>query len=381
MTDRPIIPVCDLRPQITALRSEIDAALARVLERGWFILGEEVKQFEVEFARWLGAGSVIGVASGTDAIHLALRALGVGAGDRVLTAPNSANPTACGITLTGAEPRFADVNLQSGQLDLESVAAALKQERIRVLMPVHLYGDAAPLAELQALATHHGATLLEDAAQAHGTRIDGAMAGTVASLGCFSFYPSKNLGAYGDGGAVATQNPELADRLRMLRNYGQRDRYHHESFGMNSRLDEMQAAILRVKLRYLDQWNERRRALADIYRNRLADLPLALPPPDRGEDRSCHHLFVVRVARRDRLRAELLARGVGTEIHYPVPIHLQPAYAGLELGPGTFPNAERRAGQIVSLPLYPELTDENLEQVSNALAEALAGEPHPDEEV
>lgn len=378
-----MILVCDLRPQIQAIRAELDEAWNRVLNRGRFILDEEGRAFESEFAAFLEAKQSWGVASGTDAIQLALRALGVGPGDRVLTAPNTANPTCCAISVIGAVPMFADIDLASGQLDparVEAVLAALPaRDRPKALLPVHLYGSAAPLDDFLRLGERFGIPLVEDAAQAHGTRSGGRAVGTIGRLAAFSFYPSKNLGAYGDGGAVSTNDPELGERVRLLRNYGQRDRYEHTTFGVNSRLDELQAAILRVKLRHLPAWNERRRELAGRYREALAGLPLALPPDDTKGDRSIYHLFVVRVARRERFRDALRAREIATEIHYPTPIHLQPAYASLGLGPGTYPAAERRAAQIVSLPLYPELTDPEFQQVVEAIRDVMKGEPHPDE--
>ncbi|MBK8229939.1 MAG: DegT/DnrJ/EryC1/StrS family aminotransferase [Candidatus Eisenbacteria bacterium] len=380
MSDAPIL-VSDLRPQIAALRPEFDAAVKRVLDRGWFILGEEGRAFETEFAAFLGARHVVGVANGTDAIHLALRAVGIRPGDPVLLPPSTANPTACAVTALGAVPCFADVEPDTGLFQAAALEEAMARLRPRAVIPVHLYGRPERMTSLLALAAKHGVAVIEDVAQAHGAPLDcGGVAGTRGAIGCFSFYPSKNLGAFGDGGALSTEDPELAEALRRLRNYGQADRYHHVSFGLNSRLDELQAAFLRVKLPHLATANDARRAIVARYREALRDLPLALPSDDPSAASSVHHLFVVRVTRRDSFREALRQRGIGTEIHYPVPIHRQEAYAGLGLGPGSFPVAERRAAQIVSLPLYPELQATQIDRVIDAVRAALSGHPHPDEE-
>lgn len=373
--DTAPIQVCDLKAQYLAIEAEVRAALDRVLARSWFILGEELAAFEEEFAGFLGTPHAVGVASGTDAIHLALRALDIGAGDRVLTAPNSAVPTAAAIVAAGAVPCFADVDPFTGLLDPASVERHL-DPGVKAIVPVHLYGRCVPMGAILDLGKRHGIPIVEDAAQAHGATWRGRAAGTMGVIGCFSFYPSKNLGACGDAGACTTADPTLAARLRRLRNYGERDRYLSVEFGINSRLDELQAAVLRVKLPHLAGWNARRREMAAVYRDRLASLPVVITPPtDDGED--VHHLFVARVARRDRLRGKLQTRRVMTQVHYPLPIHLHPAYAHLGFGPGSFPVAERRAEQIVSLPLYPEMTAHQQERVIAAVAEALHGEEPP----
>ncbi len=387
-----MIPVCDLSAQVAQHRAELDAAIARVLDSGWFVLGRECAEFETEFAAWIarageeadrpekGPSEVhcVGVASGTDAIHLALRAVGIKAGDKVLTAPNSAVPTACGIIEAGAVPCFADVDPEYGLLDPASMAEELDTS-VRAIVVVQLYGRSAPMDRVRELGRKWGIPVIEDAAQAHGATWNGEPVGTMGQASCFSFYPSKNLGALGDGGAVTTTDPEIAERLRRLRNYGQRNRYEHVELGFNSRLDEMQAAILRAKLPHLSNWNERRRAIASRYRQALTSLPVEFAS-DPESVRSVEHLFVVRVARRDRFRDELEALGVGTQIHYPIPIHLQEAFASLGHGTGRFPVAEKRSTQIASLPLYPEMTDDQVEQVIEAVTKVLAGEPHPDEE-
>lgn len=376
------IPVCDLSAQFHAHEAELRDAVDRVLRRGWFVLGEELEAFEREFASFLGVEHAIGVANGTDALHLALRAAGVEAGDRVLTQPNSAVPTAAAIVQAGAIPLFADVDAATGMLDPpaaeEVLAAAARDGRgpVRAILPVHLFGRVAGMEAIEALAAAHGLPVIEDAAQAHGASRRGRIAGGIGRIGCFSFYPSKNLGAYGDAGACVTRDAALAERLRRLRNYGERSRYESVELGFNSRLDELQAAILRAKLPHLAGWNARRRELAGRYRQRLAGLPLLLPPED-PDGVEAVHLFVIRVARREEIRERLARRGIGTQVHYPRPIHLQAGYAWLGCGPGSFPAAELRATQMISLPLYPEMTEAMLDRVVSALAETLDGEPAP----
>ena len=378
----PVLPVSDLAVQVATLRAEIDEAMGRVLDSGWFVLGEECRAFESEFSAFIGARWTAGVANGTDAIHLALRALGIGPGDRVLTAPNSAVPTACGITQAGALPCFADVDPEYGLLDPGQVAreldAAGSERPVRAIVAVHLYGRSAPMGPILELARARGIAVIEDAAQAHGASWRDRSVGTMGDLACWSFYPSKNLGALGDGGAVTGMDPALETRLQRLRNYGQEDRYHHVELGFNSRLDEIQAAVLRAKLLHLGAWNRRRREIAARYREAFAGLPL-LTPRDLPAAPSVEHLFVVRVARRERLREELERRGIGSQVHYPIPIHLQGAYRHLGLSAGRFPVTELRAAQIVSLPLFPEMTDEDVDRVIAAVRESLRGEPHPEE--
>ncbi len=371
------IPVCDLKAQTAALMDELEVAARRVMAGGWFVLGGEVTAFEGEFAGLVGSGHAIGVASGTDALQLALRALDIGHGDRVLTAPNSAVPTAVAVCQAGAVPVFADVDPLTGLLTPQTIAAAL-ESGIRAVIPVHLYGRCADTASILELCAPRGIQVIEDAAQAHGASRGGRMAGTTGRIGCFSFYPSKNLGALGDGGACVTDDPDIAGRLRRLRCYGERDRYESVEIGINSRLDELQAAFLRVKLVRLEAWNRRRREIASVYRKRLQHLPLILPARD-PDGIEAVHLFVVQAARRDRLRGELQKRGIGTQVHYPIPIHLQEAFRHMSNGPGSFPAAEARARRILSLPLYPEMTDSQIERVIEALGQALDGEPHPEE--
>jgi dTDP-4-amino-4,6-dideoxygalactose transaminase len=362
------VPFVDFAARVRALRGEIDAALARVLDSGWFVLGPEGEAFERELAAALGARDAVAVANGTDALHLALRARGVGPGDEVVTTSLSAAFTALAIVQAGAVPVFADVDPATLNLDPGAVAAAITP-RTRAILPVHLYGHPADMDPILALARERGLVVVEDACQAHGARYRGRPVGTLAGLGALSFYPTKNLGALGDGGAVLVDDEAVAARLRRLRNGGQSDRYRHEEAGFNSRLDEVQAALLRVALRHLPAWTERRRALAGFYRRELEGTGLGLPVEQEYAS-AVHHLFVVRHPRRDALMAALRERGVGTLIHYPIPLHLQPAFLAASRGPGTRPVVERAAGEILSLPLYPELTDEQAGAVVGAVREA-----------
>ena len=366
------VPFADFGAHVRALRGELDAAVARVLDSGWFILGPEGTAFESELAAALGARDAVAVANGTDALQLSLRALGVGPGDEVVTTSISAAFSALAILQAGARPVFVDVDERTLNLDPERVRSALTP-RTKALVPVHLYGHPAEMAPLLALADEHGLALLEDACQAHGALYQGRPVGTLrgaAGIGALSFYPTKNLGALGDGGAVLVNDPALAGRLRQLRNGGQTSRYRHEAFGVNSRLDELQAAFLRVGLAHLERWTARRREIAEFYRRELAGTGLRLPE-EQPYGRAVYHLFVVRHPHRDALAAALAERGIGTLIHYPIPLHLQPAFAELGGRPGDLPVAERATSQILSLPLYPELRDEQAAAVVQALRDSL----------
>ncbi len=356
---------------MAALRSELDEAVARVLGSGWFILGPEVEAFERELAAALGARDAVAVGNGTDALFLSLRALGVGPGDEVVTSPVSAAFTALAVLQAGARPVFVDVDLATLNLDPSRVEAVLSP-RTKALLPVHLYGHPADMDPILALARDRGLAVLEDACQAHGALYRGRPVGTLAGergLGALSFYPTKNLGALGDGGAILVNDPGVAARLRQLRNGGQRGKYRHELPGVNSRLDEIQAAFLRVGLRHLPEWTERRRALAELY---FAGLDGSGVEPVREQPyaRAVHHLFVVRHPRRDSLARALANRGVSTLVHYPTPLHLQPVFASLGGRPGDLPVAERATSEILSLPLYPELRDEQVLWVVEAVREA-----------
>ncbi len=360
------VPFGDFKAHVAALRGEIDAAVARVLDSGWFILGPEDEAFERELAAAFAAKDAVAVANGTEAIQLALEALGVGAGHEVVTSPLTAAFTALAIQRTGATPVFADLDPETLNLAPDAVAKVVTP-RTRALLPVHLYGHPADLDPLLALARDHGIPLVEDACQAHGARYKGRTVGAISGIGALSFYPTKNLGAFGDGGAVLVNDPEVAVRLRRLRNGGQTDRYHHAGPGINSRLDELQAAILRVKLRHLADWTERRRAIAARYCEALRGVVAV--PEEQPYAGAVYHLFVIRHPRRDALMAALKDRGIGTLIHYPIPLHLQPAFAALGGRRGDFPVAEKAAAEILSLPLYPEMTDAQVHEVAAAVSE------------
>lgn len=362
------VPFADLGRSTAELRGELDGAIAATLDSGWYVLGSQVSAFEQEFAAWSGAGHCTGVASGTDAIELALRALGVGPGDEVVTQANTCVPTVAGIERTGATPVLCDVEPEAATIDPASLAAAIGP-RTKAVVPVHLYGQIGDIEGVVAAAGE--LPVVEDCAQAHGARWGQRRAGTTGALGAFSFYPTKNLGAIGDGGAVLTGDESLAERLKTLRVYGQSDRYTHTERGVNSRLDELQAAILRVKLGGLEAGNQRRGEIAAVYAKALEGTsvrPLAVLP-DRDH---VFHLYVVLAPERDTVQAELEKRGIGTLIHYPRPIHRQPAYEELGHGPVPLRNSEALCDQVLSLPIYPELTDAEVEAVAEALR-ALGG--------
>jgi dTDP-4-amino-4,6-dideoxygalactose transaminase len=369
-----MIPFNDLKPLHASLAAEAAAAVQRVLASGWYTLGPEVEAFERAFAAYHDVPHAVAVANGTDAIELALRAAGVGPGDEVLTVAHTAVATVCAIERAGARPVLVDIDERSFTMDPEAASAAVTP-RTRALVPVHLYGHPAPLHALSRLAGQHNLLLIEDCAQAHGARHDGRPVGTVGHLGAFSFYPTKNLGAYGDGGCVLTRDARLAERLRSLRNYGQTVRYHHGERGVNSRLDELQAALLRMKLRYLDWHNDARRALAMVYRQHLRGVAMPSEVQDDAPIHHVYHLYVVRHPRRDRLREDLERRGVGTLIHYPVPVHLQPAFRDLNYKPGSLPVTERLAAEIVSLPLYPGLSPQSAARVADEIEASLSAAP------
>lgn len=365
------VPFGDLKRQHKTIRAELDAAVARVIDSGWYILGPEVRAFEEAFAAFCAARYCIGVASGTEALQLALTALGVGSGDEVITVANGGIYQALTIVAVGAHPVFVDVDASSHTMDPAALAAAITP-RTRAIMPVHLYGRMADMDAIMAIADRYGIPVVEDCAQAHGATWRGKSAGSIGTLGCFSFYPTKNLGAIGDGGAITTNDESLAEKVRRLRQYGwERKYYTRDAGGLNSRLDELQAAILAVKLRHLPAWNARRRAIAAQYHTRLADTGLILPeaPPDGDH---VYHLYVVRTQERNALQAGLRDEGIGTDIHYPLPTHLQPIYAPFA-PPGGLPTTERLAQEILSLPMFPELTDDEVHAVAMAVKRTLQG--------
>jgi dTDP-4-amino-4,6-dideoxygalactose transaminase len=367
---RPAIPLVDLRAQFARLRDEITQAFLAVAESGVFTLGPHVAAFEEAFAAYVGAKHCVAVNSGTSALHLALLAAGVGPGDEVITVPMTFIATAWAISYVGARPVFVDVDPVTYTMDVAQAARRITP-RTRAILPVHLYGQLADLGPLLELAGRHGIPVIEDAAQAHGARYRDRGAGTFGLCGCFSFYPGKNLGAYGEGGAVVTDSGPIAVRLRALRDHAQGQRYHHEEIGFNYRMDAIQGAVLGVKLKYLERWTEGRALLAWRYRKGLAELPLQLPAEAPGR-RHAWHLFVVLHPERDRLRRGLEAGGIHTGLHYPIPLHLQRAYQHLGYRAGDFPVAERIGRECLSLPLFPEMTVRQQDAVIEAVSDELA---------
>ena len=364
-----MIPLIDLKAQYASIKPEIDAALQRVLDEGAFVLGPEVGRFEAAFARYCEVRHGIGVASGTAALQLALLACGVGAGDEVITSSFTFIATAEAISHVGARPVLVDIDSDDYNLVSDQVEAAVGP-RTKAIIPVHLFGWPADMDRLQEVARRHDLWLIEDAAQAHGARHRGRRVGSFGDVACFSFYPGKNLGAYGDAGMVVTSDDELAAHLRLLRDHGRRTKYEHAIVGTGERLDTLQGAVLEVKLPRLDGWNAARIQAARRYRELLADLPIVLPKDDPHRE-SVYHLFVIRTAERDRVLKDLWDAGIGAGVHYPIPLHLQPAYAHLGYTPGSFPVSERAAQEVISLPLYPEITDGQLSEVANRLRAAL----------
>jgi dTDP-4-amino-4,6-dideoxygalactose transaminase len=360
MTAARRIPFMSLVPREDM--ADVRAAIDRVVERGWFVLGPEVEAFEREFADASGARFAVGVGNGTDAIALALRALGVGPGDEVITTPLSAAYSALAIMMAGAQPVFCDVESERLTLDPALVESAITP-RTRAILPVHLYGQAAAMKELAAIASRRRIPIVEDCCQSHFATADGVPVGTIGVAGAFSFYPTKNLGAFGDGGAIVTSDGDFAARLKRLRNGGQTDRYHHQEFGVNSRLDDLQAAVLRARLPRMSRWTAERRRLAARYRRALTDSSVHVPAEcDSGH---VYHLFAVRSSAREHLQAHLASRGVETLIHYPVPIHQQPAFANLRCG--SLPVAEQACREVLSLPLHPGLSDDDVDYVAATL--------------
>ncbi|HNA88570.1 MAG TPA: DegT/DnrJ/EryC1/StrS family aminotransferase [Anaerolineales bacterium] len=359
-----IIPAFELKRQSEMLRPELDEAVARIMAGGSYILGEEVAAFEKEFADYCHAAHAVGVASGTDALQLALMACGVGAGDEVIAPSHTAVATIAAIEMTGARPVLVDIDLTRYTIDPKQIAEAITPHT-RAIIPVHLYGCPADMNPILEIARAKNIFVIEDASQAHGATVAGQRVGSLGQIAAFSFYPTKNLGAFGDGGAVVTNDSQLAEKVHLLRQYGWKERYISQVKGLNSRLDELQAGILRVKLRHLEEWNQRRRHLASLYVDLLSESDLTLPPQP-ADIEPVYHQFVVRHPRRDALRETLRSQGIQTLVHYPVPVHLQPAYANLGLGRGSLPKSEQAADEVLSLPLYPELTEDQVQRVAEA---------------
>jgi dTDP-4-amino-4,6-dideoxygalactose transaminase len=354
------VPFGDLKIHYQAYKAPIDKAVQRVLESGHYILGPELERFEKDFEEYLGSGYVAGCASGTEAIYLALAACDVGPGDEVLVVAHTAVPTISAISMTGATPVFVDIDSASYVMDVTEVESKIS-EKTKVIIPVHLYGQIVDMDAIMKIAATHKLKVVEDVAQATGATYKGVAVGTIGDFGSFSFYPSKNLGAFGDGGAVSTRLRENFDRLVMLRNYGQSKRYHHDVIGINSRMDEMQAAILAAQIPFVNEWNDRRREIAKRYTEGLKNV--VLTPAENPDSSHVYHLYVIQTPHRDDLQNYLLDRGIQTLIHYPIPAHLQKAYSYLGYKPGDLPVTERLAKRILSLPMFPELTDEQIDQV------------------
>lgn len=366
-TETRPVPFMDLARQHDRMGTGLHDAFERVLAHGGFTLGPEVEAFEREFASYVGVAEGVGVATGTDALHLALRSLGIGAGDEVITAANTFAATAEAILMAGARPVFVDIDPTTHLMDLDAVEPAISVNTAAII-PVHLYGQCVDMTAVRSLADKYELAVIEDACQAHGASRNGIGVGAASDAACFSFYPSKNLGAIGDGGIVVTDRPEVAESVRLLRNHGEDASRLHTEPGYCARLHGLQSAFLREKLPYLDEWNRSRQQAAAAYDKALASLPVVRPSAARGAEH-VYHLYVVRVQDRDRVRAELAERGVQSGIHYAVPLHLEPAFAHLGFGAGDFPHAEKAASEILSLPMFPYLSDEEVFSVATALGE------------
>lgn len=359
------VPFLDLRATYLELKDAIDAAVARVLNSGWYILGDELSLFEEEYASYCGAKFCVAVANGLDALHLGLLAHGVTAGDEIIVPSNTYIATWLAVSQCGATPIPVEPDLKTHNIDPKNIELAIT-DRTKAILPVHLYGQPADIDAIKAIADKYGLPVLEDGAQCHGAKYKASRIGSHGNTVAWSFYPGKNLGAFGDGGAITTNDPDLANRLRMLRNYGSIVKYVNEIRGFNSRLDPLQAAVLRIKLKYLDQWNSRRGSIADFYLKQFEDLPLELPSVPAWAE-PAWHLFVVRSAGRDTLQAELGKLGVGTLIHYPIPPHKQKAYSEMSFSDNSFPIASKLASEVISLPIGPHMSDEQANYVSKSL--------------
>jgi dTDP-4-amino-4,6-dideoxygalactose transaminase len=367
---QPPVPFVDLQAQYPTIAPEINAAVASVIQSADFILGREVNLFEEEFAEYCEVKHAVGVDSGTSALELALRAYDIGPGDEVITAANTFIASALAISHTGAKPVLVDIDPYTYTIDVAGIAKAITA-RTKAILPVHLYGHPAHMDPIRQLAEKYGLIVIEDACQAHGARYKGKRAGSLGHAAAFSFYPGKNLGAFGDGGMVVTDDRNIAKRLEMLRNYGQKEKYHHQFRGYNRRLDTLQAAILRVKLKYLEKWNAARRWNAKLYQEALEGTGLITPQEAAGAE-SVWHLYVIRTENRDMLRENLVSRCISPGIHYPIPIHLQPAYKDLGHERGDFPITEGHAQRILSLPMYAELSSEAIQHVARSIRNILS---------
>lgn len=360
-----MIPFVNLKKQYYSIKDEIDQAIKEVLEGGWFILGENVEEFEKEFANYCGAKFGIGVGSGTEALHLALLACGIGQGDEVITVPNTVVPTICAISFANAKPVFVDIDPQTYTIDISKIEQRITI-KTKAILPVHLYGHPADMDPILEIAKRYNLKVIEDASHAHGAEYKNKKVGSIGDAGCFSFYPTKNLGSYGDGGIVIINDEKIAKKVRLLRNYGQIKRDKYLIKGYDSRLDEIQATILRVKLKKLDEWNESRRENAKVYDRLLNKNKLGLPV-EKNYAKHVYYLYVITYKFRDKLQEFLKSKGIETLIHYPAPVHLQKAYKDLGYKRGNFPVTERFAEEIVSLPIYSELEKNQIETIAEAI--------------
>ena len=359
------VPFVDLKAQYRLIAQEVNQEIGRVLENTDFILGKNVELFEQEFADYCGASFGVGLDNGTSALELALRAYGIGAGDEVITVANTFIATASAIAFTEAKPVLVDIDPHTYNIEIGAIEQAITS-RTKAIIPVHLYGQPADMDPIMELARARGLIVIEDACQAHGASYKGRRVGPIGDVGCFSFYPAKNLGGYGDGGMLVTNNKEIANRVRMLRNYGQKEKYHHLFIAYNRRLDTLQAAVLRVKLKRLDDWNQARRKNAQLYNQLLTNVEV-IRPEEASYAKHVYHLYIIRVQDRDGLQKYLQLKGISTGIHYPIPIHLQEAYQYLGYQRGDFPITEEYAKEMLSLPMYPELTEEQIQYVTQAI--------------
>jgi len=358
-----MVPFVDLKAQYRSIKTEVDAAIASVLESGQFVLGDEVTAFEEEFATYCNVRFGIALNSGTSALHLALLAAGIGPGDEVITVPFTFVATIAAIRYTGARPVFVDINPASYTMNVDRIEDVITKQT-KAILPVHLYGQPADLDPILAIAERHGLVVIEDAAQAHGAEYNGRRVGGIGDLGCFSFYPGKNLGAYGEGGMVTTNNRDYANIIRMLRDWGQERKYEHLLRGYNYRMDGLQGAVLRVKLRHLEAWTEARRQNAARYNQLLADNGIQIPH-QMVYARHVYHIYAIRTSEREALQQSLSTQGIQTGIHYPVPVHLQPAYGDLGYGLEQFPETELAAKQVLSLPMYAEMSHDSISMVAS----------------
>jgi len=365
-----MIPFVDLKIQHDAIQSEIDEAIRRTIESSAFIQGPAVSEFESQFAALHGVGHAIGMGSGTDALHMAVRACGIGPGDEIITVPNTWISTAFAGSYVGAKPVLVDIDPDTYQMDSANLERIITP-RTKAIIPVHMFGHPAPMGQIMEIARAHNIHVIEDVAQSPLAEIDGQIVGTIGDIGCYSFYPSKNLGCFGDGGATITNNHDLAHDMRILSDYGQSERFTHQCVGYNSRLDTLQAAVLLVKLKYLKDWTKRRQKLAETYRHHLSSLPIKLPKQAQNAN-AVYHLFVVQVEDRDNCLNQLREHGIMAQVHYPQSVHLQPCYQELGYSRGDFPNSEKLSENGLSLPFFPDMTETQVAEVADTLGKILS---------